>query len=226
MFAVIFEVQPKKERFDDYLNYAKMLKPQLEATDGFIDNERFTSHRQEGRILSLSTWRDEKSVVRWRTVADHHAIQEKGRFEVFEDYHLRVGEIIADTAVPKGEALREQRFDETEIGAAKAVTITELPAIEGEKPASENLVRDLGAPDAGSRGVVDHEVFESIYNPGKLLLLVGWSDAAAARAWAPKALASGAPRHRCVRVVRDYGMFDRREAPQHYPEVARPASSR
>jgi hypothetical protein len=28
-------------------------------------------------------------------------------------------------------------------------------------------------------------------------------------------------RHRKVRVVRDYGMFDRREAPQYYPEVQR-----
>jgi hypothetical protein len=30
-------------------------------------------------------------------------------------------------------------------------------------------------------------------------------------------------RHRQVRVVRDYGMRDRREAPQYYPEVARAA---
>jgi hypothetical protein len=29
-------------------------------------------------------------------------------------------------------------------------------------------------------------------------------------------------RIRRVRVVRDYGMFDRREAPQYYPEVTRP----
>jgi hypothetical protein len=27
-------------------------------------------------------------------------------------------------------------------------------------------------------------------------------------------------RHRQVRVIRDYGMFDRREAPQFYPDVA------
>jgi hypothetical protein len=29
---------------------------------------------------------------------------------------------------------------------------------------------------------------------------------------------------RRVRVVRDYGMFDRREAPQYYPEIKRPNS--
>src|SRR6266576_2356358 len=37
-----------------------------------------------------STWRDEKSVVRWRTEGEHHVVQEKGRFEIFRDYHLRV----------------------------------------------------------------------------------------------------------------------------------------
>src|SRR5712675_1533613 len=40
MFAVIFEVQPKPERWEDYLGLAKQLKPKLEAIDGFIDNER------------------------------------------------------------------------------------------------------------------------------------------------------------------------------------------
>jgi heme-degrading monooxygenase HmoA len=54
MFAVIFEVQPKIERFDDYLALAKQLKPKLEAIDGFIDNERFKSKRDEGRLVSLA----------------------------------------------------------------------------------------------------------------------------------------------------------------------------
>jgi hypothetical protein len=38
-------------------------------------------------VLSLSTWRDEKALIRWRTLGVHHEVQEKGRFEVFEDYH-------------------------------------------------------------------------------------------------------------------------------------------
>ncbi len=57
MFAVIFEVQPKQERFDEYLELAKGLKPKLEA----IDNERFKSLRDGRRLVSLSTWRDEKA---------------------------------------------------------------------------------------------------------------------------------------------------------------------
>jgi heme-degrading monooxygenase HmoA len=216
MFIVIFEVQPRKERFEEYLEIAKSLKPAIEKIDGFIDNERFASKRREGRILSLSTWRDEKSVIRWRTLAVHHQAQEKGRFEIFRDYHLRVGEIVADTAPPKGQLVREQRLDETEVGTAKAVTLSEL-APKDAKPASADLAAGLGL--ANAPGLLDHELFESIYNPGKQVLLASWTEAAAAARWTPQAIAGSALRHRRVRVIRDYGMFERREAPQYYPPV-------
>lgn len=52
MFAVIFEVQPRSERSDEYLQMAARLKPELEQIDGFIDNERYRSQRDDGSILS------------------------------------------------------------------------------------------------------------------------------------------------------------------------------
>jgi heme-degrading monooxygenase HmoA len=219
MFAVIFEVQPKRERFDDYLSLAKFLKPDLEKIDGFIDNERFGSKRTEGLVLSLSTWRDEKAVIRWRTLGVHHTVQEKGRSAIFEDYHLRVGEVVADNQIPSGQKLQELRFDETETGKAKVMTISELSPDKG-KPIDANFMADLGLPKSGTDGVIDHEIFESITNPGKLLFLVSWRDAAAADHWKPRAVAGGNLRHRHVRVIRDYGMSDRREAPQYYADAA------
>jgi heme-degrading monooxygenase HmoA len=214
MFVVIFEVQPKSDRRDEYLELARLLKPELERIDGFLDNERFKSRRTAGRVLSLSTWRDEKAVVRWRTHAKHHGVQEKGRFAVFADYHLRVGEIVADSAAEAPFA--QQRLDETAVGAAKAVTISEREPGAGAAP--DDLAAMLGLPLA-SADLVDHELYDSITVAGKVLLLASWRDAAAAQTWQPR----GAPgvRHRHVRVVRDYGMFDRREAPQYYPDVAR-----
>jgi len=223
VFVVIFEVQPKKERWTDYLDLARYLRPKLEAIDGFIDNERFASKRTEGRLLSLSTWRDEKAVIRWRTQAEHHRVQEKGRCEIFEDYKLRVGEVTNDSDPPRGLAILQQRFDETANPATKAASIAELTPTESERPklAAEQMPMWLGLR-TGTDGLVDHEVFESIYNPGKLLLLVAWRDAGAARNWAP-AMASdiGTLRHRRIRVIRDYGIADRDEAPQFYPEVGR-----
>ena len=112
MFAVIFEVQPRPERFDDYLAIAKSLRPEIERIDGFIDNERFESTRARGKLLSLSTWRDEKALIRWRTLAVHHRAQERGRFAIFAAYHLRVGEIVADSHLPPGGSLRAPQLDD------------------------------------------------------------------------------------------------------------------
>jgi hypothetical protein len=68
--------------------------------------------------------------------------------------------------------------------------------------------------------VADHDVWASIYNPGKMALLVAWKDAKAAETWQPKKIDGIEKlRHRKVLVVRDYGRFDRREAPQYYPDV-------
>src|SRR5579871_6060492 len=121
MFAVIFEVHPRPDRWDAYLGNARMLRPELESVDGFVDNIRYRSLTREGWILSLSSWRDEKSVVRWRTAARHHMAQEQGRSDILLDYHLRVGQLTHDSRVPAGHKIEEQRLDETEIGDARAV---------------------------------------------------------------------------------------------------------
>ena len=221
MFSVIFEVLPAEGKKDEYLGLAKNLKPIIETIDGFVDNERFDSLRRRGWLLSQSTWRDEKSVVRWRTEAQHHATQEKGRFEVFEDYHLRVGEVTADTEPSKQAPIREQRLDETEVGDAKMVTFTEITPQQGTALADpvKMLPAQLGL-DPKNPAMVEYDVWASIYNPGKLALLVSWKDAGTAGQWTPKASDGIASlRHRSIRVVRDYGRFDRREAPQFYPDI-------
>src|SRR5262249_20178933 len=65
MLSVLFEVHPKPDQWDTYLGYAKMLKPELERVEGFVDNIRYRSLTREGWLLSLSGWHDEKALVRW-----------------------------------------------------------------------------------------------------------------------------------------------------------------
>jgi heme-degrading monooxygenase HmoA len=226
MFAVVFEVHPAPGKKDEYLELAKHLKPILQSIDGFIDNERFESKRREGWVLSLSTWRDEKAVVRWRTQGEHHSIQEQGRNGIFSDYHLRVCEVTADSHSPKDLAVIEQRLDATEAGEAKALGITEASPAHGTTFATDAslFLNQLGF-DPRATGLADYDLFESIYNPGKLLLLTSWKAATEATAWLPNSLANAAElRHRRVRNIRDYGMFDRREAAQYYPAVSPRAS--
>lgn len=196
MFAVLFEVEPRAERWDDYLRYAGELRPELQRIDGFLDNRRFRSRRHDGRLLSLSLWRDEKALVRWRAHGGHHAIQAKGRSEVFRDYHLRVGEVMRENVA----ALPQTRLDATETGAARVVSVLEMPA------ADTPPVVD---------GLVDWDMFDGITDPQGRLLLLSWRDAGAMLACDAQAA-----RRLDVRIVRDYGLHDRREAPQFHPPAA------
>ncbi len=96
MYVVIFEVQPRPGREQDYLAIAQELRTQLEHIDGFISIERFTSLTNAGKILSLSFWRDEASVQRWREHTPHREAQRRGREDIFTDYRIRVAQVVRD----------------------------------------------------------------------------------------------------------------------------------
>jgi heme-degrading monooxygenase HmoA len=96
MIAVIFEVTPAPGHTQDYLDIAASLKPDLERFDGFVSIERFTSLTNEGKVLSLSFWRDEDAVRRWRNVEKHRYAQTQGRSGLFADYRLRIASVIRD----------------------------------------------------------------------------------------------------------------------------------
>ena len=224
MFAVIFEVHPRPELWDAYLGAARLLRPELEQVDGFVDNLRYRSLTRGGCILSLSTWRDEKAVVRWRTHLRHHEAQERGRGEILLDYHLRVGQLTHDTRPPAGHALREQRLDETEVGAGTTTTLIDAARPPGsvEPSAPDGVAAWLGLGTGGAAaGLVAWDVFDAVLTPGDLILLATWRDDAAAQAFERTASPPAGARLRRVRIIRDYGMFDRREAPQFYPDAAR-----
>lgn len=219
MFAVLFEVNPRPDQWDAYLGYAKMLRPELEQIPGFVDNIRYRSLTREGWILSLSGWDTEKALVRWRTRAHHHEVQEKGRNGVFADYHLRVGQITRDTRLPEGHRLTEQRLDETEVGEGTTVTLVDAGQPQDSVRASSpvEVAAGLGL-DPSARGLVSWDVFEAVLDPGTVILLLSWRDHETAGAFAREVGPAEGVRLREVRVVRDYGMYDRRESPQFYPE--------
>jgi len=96
MHAVIFEVWPKDEGRQEYLDIAASLRPRLEEIDGFISIERFQSLTDPAKVLSLSFWRDEAAIATWRRVDAHRQAQAKGRRELFRDYRLRIAAVIRD----------------------------------------------------------------------------------------------------------------------------------
>lgn len=96
MHAVIFEVWPKAEGRQEYLDIAAALRPELDKIDGFVSIERFASLTEESKILSLSFWRDEAAIAEWRRLERHRRAQAKGRGELFADYRLRIAAVVRD----------------------------------------------------------------------------------------------------------------------------------
>jgi heme-degrading monooxygenase HmoA len=217
MFSAMLEVHPISAQFDAYLGMAKMLRPELEKIDGFIDNNRYASLTREGWLLSLSSWRDEKALIRWRSQETHHKIMQAARDRVFSDYRLRIGQAVSDTQLPAGQVLREQRLDVTEVGQGTAVTLhdgkfsPEWLKQAGAKQVAKSLGVDTAAP-----GLVSWDVFDHLMTTGDVIAVVTWRDHVAAEAFLGNAATAEVSRQRNIRIVREYGMFDRREAPQYF----------
>ncbi|MCC9071627.1 antibiotic biosynthesis monooxygenase [Flavobacterium sp. F-65] len=96
MIAVIFEVIPNEGKRQEYLDIAANLRPELDKIPGFISIERFQSFNDPEKVLSLSFWKDEKSIQQWRNLEMHRIAQSKGRQEIFKDYHLRIADVKRD----------------------------------------------------------------------------------------------------------------------------------
>jgi len=111
MIAVIFEVEPRAGKKDDYLDAAASLRPLLSKIDGFISVERFESITQPGKFVSLSFWSDEDAVRRWRNLEAHRRVQSAGRNAIFADYRLRIAQVVRDYGMSdRGEAPEDSRL--------------------------------------------------------------------------------------------------------------------
>ncbi|MBS0155114.1 MAG: antibiotic biosynthesis monooxygenase [Nitrospira sp.] len=223
MFSVLFEVLPSSDRWDDYLANAKMLRPELEKVKGFIENIRYKSLQRPGWLLSLSSWEDEKAVVRWRTNMRHHEVQEKGRNGILQDYHLRVGQYISDNQLPAGRGIREQRFDQTEVGAGTFATLitAKRPEQFSETMNHNDSAKYLGLDYSPKDGLVDWDTYEAVLTGLDLILMMVWKDHNAMATFEEKSMILLPKTHHVcnIRIIRDYGKYDRREAPQYYPDA-------
>lgn len=110
MVVVIFEVWPTEGRTAEYFDLAATLRGDLQQVDGFVSIERFESVAKPGKFVSLSFWRDEESIARWRNLETHRRAQAQGRAGIFADYRLRVASVIRDYGMrERGEAPPDSR---------------------------------------------------------------------------------------------------------------------
>jgi len=96
MIAVIFELTAAPGRRQEYLDLAAGLADDVKSFDGFISIERFQSLTDPEKVVSISFWRDEEAVRKWRNLQKHREAQAKGRGGVFKSYRLRVAQVLRD----------------------------------------------------------------------------------------------------------------------------------
>jgi len=98
MYAVIFEVTPKEDGIEEYLDIAKKLRVLLKDNPGFISIERFQSLTEQNKLLSLSFWETEAAIANWKENIDHQLAQQRGKDSLFKTYRIRVAKVERDYA--------------------------------------------------------------------------------------------------------------------------------
>jgi len=96
MIAVIFEGMPNEGKMEEYLALAPKYSEHLKSFDGFISNERFQSCADPNKVLSLSFWRDEESIRRFRQLDIHIKDERLGREDLFRDYRICITTVSRD----------------------------------------------------------------------------------------------------------------------------------
>lgn len=203
MIALFFEVTPRPGAHDEYLEIAARLRPALDAMGGCLFIDRFRNLRRPGSLLSFQIWRDEAALVRWRTDGEHHRAQTLGRTRIFAAYRLRVAQVIREETVgqPQWQPQRLSAYNDPAMRAPRFIAIVESR--------EESCVAQANTAQS----------FESIYRPGEFAHLF---DVSSPRAVTLASFAA-AQRLRVCEIERDYGMYERAEAPQFYPPMEKPS---
>ncbi len=204
MHALFFEVTPKPGHMDHYFQRAAALKPRVEANGGLLFLDRYMSLLRSGTVLSYQYWQDEASLARWREDDRHHSAQRAGRDVHFSDYRLRIAEIV-------------HAFDRD----AHTNGVVEGTPVSASIPADARFVvsvESVGEPFP--RG----EQFKSVNRADTFVSVLHVANDAEGREIIGDAgtqeTVTGA---RLCLIVRDYGMRDRREAPQTFDAAEAPA---
>ncbi|MGJ5204934.1 antibiotic biosynthesis monooxygenase family protein [Bradyrhizobium sp. HKCCYLR20261] len=207
MLSLFFEVEVKPGHLDQYLQLAAALRPELDALGGCLFLDRFKSLSRANLILSYQIWQDEGAMTAWRVHAHHHDIQTLGRDKVFSDYRLRIAELVHEVRLGQAAWMPERRgtYNDPKRRAPTYV-----------------LVLETSEPELSAATELSVESFSSVYREGRFAHLIELPDEPTGIALVTQLLTEpGADNIRVGEVTRDYGMYDRREAPQYYPEKSR-----
>jgi len=198
MHALLFEMEPRKGHEKHYFRHAEVLRPLLAEQDDLLFIERFRSLSRPGVILSHSHWRDEASLSRWRSDPKHHNAQAAGRSRHFKDYRLRISHVLS---------LLRPNAERQTWSTAGAYT-----DVNSRTPRYLTIVASTGEPFASGG-----DTFQSVTAEERYLSVADVTSYEHGMDVVGSAMANAAVTSAMVTLVsRDYGMFERAEAPQYF----------
>ena len=207
MIGLFFEVQTRPGYRDQYLNLAAALKPELEAMGGCLFIDRFRSLTREDLLLSYQIWQDEGALTAWRAHGHHHQVQTAGREKVFSDYRIRVAQVIHEARPGKPVWQPRNRTPYNDPARRQPTYVLAAESKSAELPLATDWRRDS---------------FSSVYRDGQFAHLIDVPNEAAGVALGARLFEDPTTEYfRVFEVMRDYGMYERTEAPQYYPRVER-----
>lgn len=213
MFSVLIEAQPRQGQWDAYFANAAALRPELERAPGFVDNIRYRSLSRDGWIGSLSLWSDEASVIGWHTRMHDKESKEKDWSSLLTDYRLRVGEVTSDTRLAENQEIAAREPGDAEAGEGTYMTLIDAKQtpewVHSNNP--QEVALYLGFDLYSYGNCISWDVFDSLLNPGEIMLVVTWKDAESANDHAATQIVPDDARVRVVRVTRDDPMSGQRE---------------
>lgn len=90
-WAVVFTSQRTVADPEGYVRMAEAMAALAPLQDGFLGIESVRD--ASGLGITVSYWRDEKSIAAWKRAAAHAAAQRAGHERWYEDFSVRVGRI-------------------------------------------------------------------------------------------------------------------------------------
>ena len=207
MIGLFFEVQTREGHRDQYLDLAASLRPALDAMGGCLFIDRFRSLTRENLLLSYQIWQDEGALTAWRVHGQHHKVQEIGREKVFSDYRIRIAQVIHEARPGQAVWQPDRRTPYNDPARRQPTYVLAAESKSANLPVETEWQRDA---------------FESVYREGRFAHLIDLPDIRSGINFGQRLFADPTTEYfRVLEVMRDYGMYERAEAPQYYPPVER-----
>lgn len=191
MHALFFEVRPKQGHLKHYFEHVDVLKPVLAKHEGLVFLDRYTSISDKDVLLSHQLWKNDAAIAAWRRDRLHQRSQAAGRNVHFEDYRIRVAERILH--VETGEKISQAR--------GPTVTLQD----------KRFMVAAYGTQEPHCPSFAG---FRSVNDTASYIAVAEVANYQEAEALAKSiSAADGYGEATVFRVLRDYGMHNRAEAP-------------